>query len=78
MTLVVPYFLSEGSMAEYICPHCGISTYDDEALLCPFCGESLQRPTNGFLGRIRYANQGVVWFFIAFFVLCAFVLLFLR
>jgi len=30
-------------MAEYICPHCKNPIYDDEALLCMFCGESLNR-----------------------------------
>ncbi|MCK9594550.1 MAG: hypothetical protein PHH68_04835 [Candidatus Omnitrophica bacterium] len=30
-------------MAEYICPHCRKPVYDDEALLCLYCGESLNR-----------------------------------
>jgi len=30
-------------MAEYICPHCHKPVYDDEALLCLYCGESLNR-----------------------------------
>ena len=30
-------------MAEYICPHCKNPIYDDEALLCMYCGESLNR-----------------------------------
>jgi len=42
-------------MAEYICPHCHNPIYDDEALLCHFCGESLGRPGHGFLGRLKYA-----------------------
>lgn len=28
---------------EYRCPHCKNPIYDDEALLCLFCGESLGR-----------------------------------
>ena len=42
-------------MAEYICPNCGKPVYDDEALLCHFCGESLARAGQGLLGRIKYA-----------------------
>jgi len=30
-------------MSEYICPHCKKPIYDDEALLCLYCGESLNR-----------------------------------
>jgi DNA-directed RNA polymerase subunit RPC12/RpoP len=30
-------------MAEYICPHCKKPVYDDDALLCLYCGESLRR-----------------------------------
>ncbi|HOW43358.1 MAG TPA: zinc-ribbon domain-containing protein [Candidatus Omnitrophota bacterium] len=29
-------------MAERICPHCRKPIYDDDALLCLYCGESLQ------------------------------------
>jgi predicted nucleic acid-binding Zn ribbon protein len=31
-------------MSEYICPHCKNPIHDDEAILCLFCGESLNRP----------------------------------
>jgi hypothetical protein len=31
------------STAEYICPHCRKPVYDDDALLCLYCGESLRR-----------------------------------
>jgi DNA-directed RNA polymerase subunit RPC12/RpoP len=30
-------------MAEYICPNCKKPVYDDDALLCLYCGESLRR-----------------------------------
>ena len=30
-------------MAEHICPHCKRPVYDDDALLCLYCGESLGR-----------------------------------
>lgn len=62
-------------MAEYICPHCNNPIYDDEALLCHFCGASLERSGSGFLGKVRYSNQQVVWFFVVFLVLLSFVFL---
>ena len=40
-------------MAEHICPHCKNPTYDDEALLCHFCGESLGRYSSGGIGAMR-------------------------
>ena len=40
-------------MPEYICPQCGKPIYDDEALLCLYCGESLRRSI-GFMGKIKY------------------------
>ena len=39
-------------MAEYICPHCKNPIEDDDALLCHFCGESLNRSCGG-LGRMK-------------------------
>ncbi len=65
-------------MTEYICPHCKNPIYDDEALLCHFCGESLRRAGEGFLGKVRYANQRVIWYFLIFFILLGFVLLMIR
>lgn len=65
-------------MHEYICPNCQNPIYDEDALLCHFCGGSLQRASKGFLSRVRYANQRVVWFFVSFAVLCGFVLLVVR
>jgi hypothetical protein len=66
-------------MAEaYICPHCKNPIYDEDALLCHFCGESLSRASKGFIGKIRYSNKQVAWFFAVFVVLAAFVLLFVR
>jgi len=60
-------------MPEYICPNCKNPIYDEDALLCHFCGESLQRAGQGFLSRIRYSNKRVVWYFVIFLVLCGFV-----
>ncbi len=65
-------------MGTVICPNCRKPIYDDDALLCHFCGGSLQRAGRGFLGRVRYANQKVMWFFVIFAVLVAFILLFAR
>ena len=42
-------------MSEHICPHCHNPIYDDDALLCHFCGESLMRPGSGLLGRMKYS-----------------------
>jgi len=65
-------------MEEYICPDCKNPIYDENALLCHFCGGSLKRSSKGFIGRIRYSNQQVMWFFLVFLVLLTFVLLFVR
>ena len=50
-------------MQGYRCPHCGNPIFDEEALLCHFCGESLQRAGKGFLGKIRYADHRILWYF---------------
>ncbi len=38
-------------MAEYICPNCKKPIYDDDALLCLYCGESLRRGGHFFQQR---------------------------
>jgi len=78
LTYKIPDGIIISCMADYTCPHCQNPIYDEDALLCHFCGGSLERAGRGFLGRIRYSNQKVIWFFIVFFVLFAFVLLMLR
>jgi hypothetical protein len=52
-----------------------MTIYDEDALLCHFCGQSLERASKGFLGKVRYANSKVVWFFVVFAVIVSFVLL---
>ena len=47
-------------MPEYICPHCGNPIGDDEALLCLYCGESLERPV-GFLGKLKYPTPKILF-----------------
>lgn len=44
---------------EYICPHCGKSVYDDDALLCLYCGENLERGV-GLLGKIKYPAHKII------------------
>jgi predicted nucleic acid-binding Zn ribbon protein len=39
---------------EYICPHCKKPIYDDDALLCLYCGESLNRPRFQLLPKIMF------------------------
>lgn len=62
-------------MPEYICPHCGMAIYDEDALLCHNCGESLERSGSGLLGRMRYSSFKSILFFVIFLILFAFVVL---
>jgi len=64
-------------MSEYVCPHCKNPINDDEALLCLYCGESLQRAT-GFMGKMKYTSPRVIATIVALFILLCFVLLILR
>jgi len=48
-------------MKDYTCPHCKNPIYDEDALSCHFCGESLHRPSNGAIGKMRYGNLPGVW-----------------
>ena len=65
-------------MNEYICPHCKNVIRDEDAVLCHFCGESLQRSGEGILGRLKYAKMKILWIVISIFILLCFVLFFLR
>jgi len=64
-------------MAEYICPHCKKPIYDDEALRCLYCGESLRRGF-GFMGRIKYPTPRVIIIIAVAVVLFAFIILITR
>jgi len=56
---------------EYICPHCGKPIDDEDALLCLYCGENLERGV-GVLGKMRYTGHWMVFSFVI--VLIAFCL----
>ena len=58
-------------MEDYICPSCKKPIFDTDALLCHFCGGSLQRAGKGFIGRVRYSNRRVLWYYLAFFLVLA-------
>ena len=61
-------------MGEYICPHCKRSIYDDEALLCLYCGENLKRGV-GFMGKIKYPRPKVIIVIAVLIVVISFVVL---
>ena len=61
-------------MPEHICPHCGKPIDDDEALLCLYCGENLERGV-GVLGKMKYSFHWMVFAGIIGFVIIAFILL---
>jgi len=64
-------------MPEYICPHCKHPIYDDEALLCLYCGESLNRRV-GFMGQLKYLKPKIIIVIIVALVLVSFMILMFR
>ncbi|MBN1913723.1 MAG: hypothetical protein JW788_04915 [Candidatus Omnitrophica bacterium] len=64
-------------MGEYICPHCKNPIYDEEALLCLYCGESLRRKT-GVMGKLKYPRPKIIAAVVVFLVLISFIILILR
>ena len=62
---------------EYICPHCKQPIYDEEALRCLYCGESLKRGF-GFLGKIKYPTPRIIIIAAVILVTLSFILLILR
>ncbi|HOU37248.1 MAG TPA: hypothetical protein PLJ26_03940 [Candidatus Omnitrophota bacterium] len=58
-------------MSEHICPHCKKPIYDDEALLCLYCGESLGRPK-------YFLKPRIVFIFIVIVLLLSFLALAIR
>ena len=61
-------------MAEYICPHCKNPINDDDALLCLYCGESLQRSI-GVLGKMKYTKPKLIAIVVVSLVVLSFILL---
>jgi len=61
-------------MAEYICPNCKKPIYDDDALLCLYCGESLGRGV-GFMGKLKYPAHKIIITAVIIVVVISFALL---
>jgi len=61
---------------EYICPHCKKAVYDDDALLCMYCGENLERGV-GNLGKMKYSTHWMIIAAVVIVILFAFVVLIL-
>ena len=65
-------------MVEMICPHCKNPVYDEEALLCHFCGNSLRRGGGGLLSGFKYGSWRFLWIGVILLLLLAFFTLFIR
>ncbi len=61
-------------MSEYICPYCKKPIYDDEALMCLYCGQSLNRGI-GFIGKLKYPKHKIFIIIIVVLVLISFLVL---
>ncbi len=58
-------------MSETSCPRCRNPIDDEDALLCHFCGVSLNRTSASLLGKIRGAGGKWVWIVIVAIVAAA-------
>ncbi|OGX05507.1 MAG: hypothetical protein A2Z88_10415 [Omnitrophica WOR_2 bacterium GWA2_47_8] len=65
-------------VSEQICHHCKNPIYDDEALLCHYCGESLGRISRDAIGQLRGGWGKWIWVLIALSALASFILLTFR
>ncbi|NTV30319.1 MAG: hypothetical protein HGA80_09585, partial [Candidatus Omnitrophica bacterium] len=65
-------------MSEIQCPHCKNPIYDEDALLCHFCGNSLNRASQGALGSMRSAGGKWLWITLAILAALAFLLTFVH
>ena len=64
-------------MPEYICPHCRKPIDDDEALLCLYCGESLNRNI-GVMGKLKYPKPKIILTIVIALIVLAFLLLIIK
>jgi predicted amidophosphoribosyltransferase len=64
-------------MPGYICPHCQRPIYDDEAILCFYCGENLGR-SSGLLGKLRYPKHKIIVIVIIMGILLSFTILIIK
>jgi hypothetical protein len=62
-------------MSEVICPYCKNPIYDENALLCHFCGNSLSRASGGALGAMRGAGMKWIWITVAVLIVLSFILI---
>lgn len=58
----------------FMCPHCQNPIYDDEALLCLYCGESLNRQGND----PKSVQRKIFFIVIVLIVLVSFVMVMVR
>ncbi len=64
-------------MSEYSCPHCKQPINDDEALLCLYCGASLNR-ARGWIGKLKYPKPKIIIVIIVVLVLVSFLILMIK
>lgn len=61
-------------MSPVICPQCQKPIDDEDALLCHFCGASLNRVSGGLLGTMRGAGFKWIWITLALVMAAAMIL----
>ena len=64
-------------MPELTCPHCGNPIYDQEALLCLYCGNSLKRKI-GFMGKMKNSIPGALLIIVMGIIIFSFIMLIVR
>ena len=61
---------------EQLCPSCKKPNYDDDALLCIYCGESLHRESS-ILGSMKYSHHKIIFIAAVVLIVLAFAVLML-
>jgi hypothetical protein len=64
-------------MPEITCPHCGNPIYDEEALLCLYCGNSLRRKI-GFIGKMKHSLPAIALVLVIGLIIFSFLMLIIR